>query len=65
VRERTAELPFIVMTAHGSIATAVEAIRLGAHQYLTKPVDFKAFEEKIRQLNFYWILINEPPVLEE
>ena len=30
---------FILMTAHGSIKTAVEAMRLGAFQYLTKPVD--------------------------
>jgi CheY-like chemotaxis protein len=32
-----------------------------ANSYLTKPVGFKEFEEKIRQLDFYWLLINEPP----
>lgn len=39
VRDESPEMPFIVMTAHGSVATAVEAMRLGAFQYLTKPVD--------------------------
>jgi two-component system response regulator RegA len=29
----------VVLTGYGSIATAVEALRLGAHDYLTKPVD--------------------------
>ncbi len=34
------ELPVIMMTAHGSIETAVEAMRIGAHDYITKPIDF-------------------------
>lgn len=34
-------LAIIVLTAYGSIATAVEAIRMGARDYLTKPVDSK------------------------
>lgn len=29
----------VVLTGYGSIATAVEAVRLGATQYLTKPAD--------------------------
>jgi two-component system response regulator RegA len=29
----------VVLTGYGSIATAVEALRLGAHDYLTKPAD--------------------------
>jgi len=33
------DLEVIVLTAHGSVATAVEAMRLGAFDYLQKPVD--------------------------
>lgn len=33
----------VVMTAFGSIDTAVEAMRLGAHDYLTKPIDRERF----------------------
>jgi two-component system response regulator RegA len=29
----------IVLTGYGSIATAVQSVKLGAHTYLTKPVD--------------------------
>ena len=42
VRELTAQLPGIqvlVLTGYGSIATAVEAVRRGAMNYLNKPVD--------------------------
>ncbi|MFQ5898031.1 MAG: response regulator [Candidatus Methylomirabilia bacterium] len=33
------QLPVIMLTAYGDIATAVQAMRLGAHDYLTKPCD--------------------------
>jgi two-component system response regulator AtoC len=32
-------LPVILITAHGTVDTAVEAIKLGAHDYITKPFD--------------------------
>lgn len=35
----TEEFPVIVMTAHGSIEVAVEAIKDGAYDFLTKPLD--------------------------
>ncbi len=34
-------LPVILMTAHGSIQTAVEALKLGASDYITKPLNFE------------------------
>ena len=34
------ELTVIIMTAHGSIETAVEAMKIGADDYITKPIDF-------------------------
>jgi two-component system, NtrC family, response regulator HydG len=36
-RQLAPERPVIVMTAYGAIETAVDAIRQGAYQYLTKP----------------------------
>jgi two-component system response regulator HydG len=33
-------IPVIIMTAYSSIETAVEALQQGAHDYLTKPLDF-------------------------
>ena len=37
--QHDAELHVVVLTGFGSIATAVEAMRLGARNYLTKPCD--------------------------
>jgi DNA-binding NtrC family response regulator len=34
------EMVVILMTAYGSIETAVEAMKMGANDYITKPVDF-------------------------
>ncbi|MEJ2689004.1 MAG: sigma-54 dependent transcriptional regulator [Deltaproteobacteria bacterium] len=33
-------IPVVIMTAYSSIDSAVEAIKEGAHDYLTKPLDF-------------------------
>jgi len=38
MREKSPETPVIVLTAYGSVETAVEAIKLGAEEYLTKPL---------------------------
>jgi two-component system response regulator HydG len=37
VREALPELPVIMMTGHGTIESAVEAMKMGAWDYLTKP----------------------------
>ncbi|MDM8516100.1 sigma-54 dependent transcriptional regulator [Desulfobacterales bacterium HSG16] len=44
IKEKDPEIPAIVVTAYGSIDNAVEAIRLGAFDYVTKP--FK--EDRLR-----------------
>jgi two-component system, NtrC family, response regulator HydG len=42
LRERGVETPTIVATAFGEVSTAVAAMRAGAEDYLTKPIDFDA-----------------------
>jgi len=37
-------IPVVIMTAYSSVESAVEALRKGAYDYLTKPLDF----EKLR-----------------
>src|SRR5438105_6060582 len=34
------DVTFVVMTAFGTISSAVEAVKKGAYNYLTKPLDF-------------------------
>ena len=35
------EIPVVLLTAYGSIASAVEAMKAGAYDYLTKPIDLE------------------------
>jgi two-component system, NtrC family, response regulator AtoC len=39
ISERYPEIPVIMITAHGTIATAVEALKKGAFDYITKPFE--------------------------
>jgi DNA-binding NtrC family response regulator len=41
IREFDPVIPFIMITAYGSIETAVEIIKSGASEYLTKPIDLE------------------------
>ena len=43
------ELPFIVMTAYGSVESAVEAMRAGASDYVLKPFSFDEIKLRIRR----------------
>jgi len=49
VRQRHPALPFMLLTAHGTIPDAVEATNRGALAYLTKPFDGKVLLDKICQ----------------
>ena len=47
LRERNAAMRIVVLTGYGSIATALEAVRLGAADYLTKPADADQIERAL------------------
>lgn len=51
-RQPANEMPpeVILMTAFGSVASAVEAMRLGAMDYLTKPVSLEEFSFRINKI---------------
>lgn len=44
------ETPFVLLTAYGTIELAVNAMRLGAYTYLTKPVDLNLLENIVSEL---------------
>ena len=39
VKEKDPDIPFLVMTGHGSMESAIRALKLGAFDYMKKPVD--------------------------
>ena len=42
--------PVVVITAHGTLDTALEAQRLGAREYFLKPLDLAAIQRTIREV---------------
>ena len=50
LRKEGINVPIIVITAHGSIETAVEAMKEGAYDFITKPVDPNHFDVVVRKL---------------
>ncbi len=50
VTERLPECDIFMVTAHGTLDTAVEAFRKGAYDYLMKPVDFDELFEKLDRI---------------
>ena len=63
LRARDPDATIIMLTGHGDIATAVEAMQLGAENFLTKPVDLahigaaaqRAFEKaELVRRNRFW-----------
>jgi DNA-binding NtrC family response regulator len=49
LRREGIDLPAIVITAHGSIEAAVEAMKEGAYDFITKPIDAKHFDIVVRK----------------
>ncbi len=52
-------IPVILMTAYSDIKTGIEAIKLGAFDYLTKPFDNDEFKIAVRRALEYFSVFNE------
>ena len=53
VRSKGMQFPIIMLTAHGNVATAVEAMKAGASEYLTKPFDLEELKLAIDKALMY------------
>jgi len=58
------KIPVIMLTTSEREEDICQSYSHYANSYLTKPVGYKEFEEKIMQIDFYWMILNKPPALE-
>jgi len=59
--ERTRLLPVVILTTSNEQRDRVESYASGANSYIQKPVDFMRFNEAIKELGLYWLVLNLPP----
>jgi DNA-binding NtrC family response regulator len=65
IRSLNPEIPVVVMTAFGTVSTAVDAMKRGAADYLTKPIDLDELEVLIARTLERRALVSENAALRE
>jgi two-component system response regulator len=62
---RTRTIPVVIMTSSKEERDLVSGYNLGVNSYIQKPVDFDQFRETVKTVGLYWVVINQPPVVED
>lgn len=60
--ERTKLTPVVMLTSSKEDPDIKKCYALGANSYIVKPVNFDSFAEAIKNMGFYWLLLNQSPV---
>ncbi len=59
--ERTKFLPVVMLTSSKEEQDLIDSYNHGANSYVQKPVSFDEFNEAVRQLGIYWLVLNQAP----
>ncbi len=63
IKEFSADTPVIMISGHGTIDTAIEAIRKGAYDFIEKPLDLNRIQITIKNATDKHLLIHETKTL--
>ena len=64
-RKTNSTLPFIMLTGHGNIETAVESMKLGAYDFISKPPDLNRLINSVRNALEKKELVTENKILRQ
>lgn len=59
----TRSIPVIIMTSSKEQQDVLKTYALGVNSYVVKPVEFENFAKTVTDLGFYWLLLNQPPII--
>jgi two-component system, response regulator len=58
---RTKAIPVVILTSSKEQKDLITGYNLGVNAFVQKPVDFEQFNEAIRQIGMFWMLVNQAP----
>ena len=59
LREKNPDLQIILLTGHATVEKGIEAMKLGALDFLEKPIDIQALNAKIKEAKAHKMLLVE------
>ena len=59
--ENTKNVPIIIFTSSQLASEVIKCYSLGANSFVVKPYDYSKFEQIIKEISSYWLMINHFP----
>jgi len=60
----TRKIPVVILTSSKEQSDVIESYDLGTNSYIVKPVSLDQFIAAVQNLGMYWLLLNQPQMLE-
>ena len=61
MRDQSIDSEIIIISGQGTVDSAVEAMRHGAYDYLTKPLDLEQFTRVVQAIEEFWVTVVRLP----
>lgn len=63
--EELCNIPVVMISTSSTSGEIDECYKNGASGYVSKPLNFEEFSQKMKELNYYWVLTSELPIREK